>query len=77
MGFEGPAEAARGFRGALRLRPDPVQARRNLGIALYKQDKLEDALKQFEEVLQRSPANALALLYAQELRSKTFRPIAK
>ena len=61
----------------MRLRPDPVEARRNLGIALYKQDKLEEALKQFEEVLQRSPADALALQYAQAFPSTTSRPTAK
>ena len=75
--LERPAEAEREFREALRLMPDSVEARRNLGIALYKQAKLDEALKQFDEVLQRSPADALALKYAQALRSKTSRPTAK
>ena len=42
-----------------------------LGVALYEQENLEDALKQFEDVLQRNPKDATALHYAQLLRNRT------
>ena len=65
--LERPAEAEHEFREALRLLPDSLEARRNLGIALYQQAKPAEALRQFEAVLERNPADALALKYAQKL----------
>jgi TolA-binding protein len=41
-----------------------------LGVALYDQEKFDDALKQFEDVLQRNPNDATALHYAQSLRDR-------
>ena len=49
----------------------------DLGIALYKQEKPEEALKQFEEILQRNPGNATALRYMQLLRNQTPLPTAR
>ena len=51
--------------------PDSIEARRNLAVALYRQDKFEDALKQFQEVLKSNPGDALALKYVENLRSRT------
>jgi tetratricopeptide (TPR) repeat protein len=58
----------------LRLKPDPLEARANLGVALYKQGKLDEARKQFEDVLQRNPQDATALRYAQLLQNRTPLP---
>jgi tetratricopeptide (TPR) repeat protein len=57
LGFElgrlgKPALAEPEFRQVLRLDPNSIDARVDLGIALYEQKKLDDALKQFEDVLQ-------------------------
>ena len=41
-----------------------------IGIALVKLDQRDEALAQFDEVLRRSPTNALALRYMQTLRSQ-------
>ena len=72
-----PALAEPEFRQALRLDPNLIQARVDLGIALYEQEKLDDALKQFEDVLQRNPADATALRYAQLLRNRAPLPAAR
>jgi len=69
-----PALAEPEFRQALRLDPTLIDARVDLGIALYEQEKLDDALKQFEDVLQRNPNNATALRYAQLLRNRQPSP---
>jgi cytochrome c-type biogenesis protein CcmH/NrfG len=58
------------FRQAVRLDPAFIEARLNLGIALYGQQKLDEALQQFEEVLQRNPTDATALRFAQLLRNR-------
>ncbi len=63
-----PADAEPEFREAVRLAPDSVEAVRNLGIALFEQNKREEALRLFEQVLQRNPKDELALRYAQQLR---------
>jgi len=67
------SEAEAEFRAAARLMPDVVEARLNLGIALYRQQKLDEALAEFEAVVQRSPTNALALKYLQALRDAAVR----
>jgi TolA-binding protein len=46
----------------------------NLGIALYQQEKFDDALRQFEDVLQRKPNDPNALRYVQRLRNKNSAP---
>jgi len=62
-----PADAEQEFRAAAQLMPEVIEARLNLGIALYQQQKREEALATFEEVLQRSPTNALAQKYVRAL----------
>jgi tetratricopeptide (TPR) repeat protein len=64
-----PAEAEQEFQAATKLMPDVVEARLNLAISLYNQKKLDDALREFETVVERSPTNAVALKYIQTLRS--------
>jgi tetratricopeptide (TPR) repeat protein len=66
-----PALAEKEFRQVLRLNPGLIPARVNLGIALYQQNMQDDALKQFNEVLQRNPDNATALRYVGLLRNST------
>ena len=72
-----PALAEQEFRQALRLDPNFIEARVDLGIALYEQEKLDDALKQFEDVLQHNPTNATAQRYARLLRNRTTLPAAR
>lgn len=62
-----PAEAEQEFRAAAELMPGVLEARLNLGIALYQQQKREEALATFEEVLRRSPTNAVAQKYIRAL----------
>jgi tetratricopeptide (TPR) repeat protein len=66
-----PAEAAEDFRVAVKLMPDLLEARLNLGIALVKLGQRDEALAQFDEVLRRNPTNAVALRYNQSLRAQT------
>ncbi len=48
---EGDAEGAESqFRMALRMSPEFIAARNNLGIALYKQGRFDEALSEFEQV---------------------------
>jgi Tfp pilus assembly protein PilF len=82
LGFElgrlgKPALAEQEFRQALRLDPNLIDARIDLGVALYEQEKLDDALKQFEDVLQRNPNDATALRYVQQLRNRMPSPAAR
>lgn len=71
LGKSGRDGAAAGqFQQALDIMPDFLEARLNLAFALMNETKLQDSLTQFENVLQQSPTNALALKYAQALRAK-------
>jgi tetratricopeptide (TPR) repeat protein len=65
-----PGDAEREFREATRLMPDLVEARLNLGIALYQQQKFKAAMDAFQETLQSDPANATALKYLAVLRDR-------
>jgi cytochrome c-type biogenesis protein CcmH/NrfG len=70
LGQDGDAAgAAAQFAEAVRLKPELVQARLNLGIALSNQHLNQQALDQFEEVLRRDPKNQIALTHAQILRA--------
>ena len=66
-----PAGAEKEFRETLRLAPDLLEARLNLGIALMSQRRSAEALECLDEVLQRSPTNELALKYSRTLRTAT------
>jgi Flp pilus assembly protein TadD len=69
LGGQGRAqEATEQFREAVRLMPDVVEARVNLGIALKQQGRSAEAVEQFREVLRRSPTNAVALKNVEELQ---------
>jgi Tfp pilus assembly protein PilF len=65
-----PAAAAEQFREAVRIMPDLVEARLNLGMALANEGNYSEALSQFEEMLQRDPTNKLALGYVRALSDK-------
>jgi tetratricopeptide (TPR) repeat protein len=65
-----PAEAVREFREAVRIMPDMTEARFNLGISLVDAGNYPEALVEFKNVLEKDPANAKALQYAQALRQK-------
>ena len=74
LGISGhPQEASSRFQEAVRLMPDLLEARLNLGIALLKETNYPAALAQFEQVLQRSPTNAIAAQYVKALSQKTPR----
>ena len=74
LGRQGKLTAAVAeFQTALQLKPDLLDARLNLGIALITTDPAE-ALTQFEAVLQQNPSHAAALKYAQELRARNVLP---
>jgi tetratricopeptide (TPR) repeat protein len=62
------AAAAREFREAARLMPEVVEARLNLGIALFREEQWNESLNEFEQVAARSPTNALAQHYLDLLR---------
>ena len=62
------AGAAEQFQAAVRLLPELVEARLNLGVALMRLGRRDEALAEFEQVLQRQPTNAAALKYAATLR---------
>jgi tetratricopeptide (TPR) repeat protein len=66
------APAAREFQEAVRLMPEVVEARLNLGIALFRQEQWKESLDEFEQVAARSPTNALARHYLEILHKKTF-----
>jgi tetratricopeptide (TPR) repeat protein len=71
LGKSGQAiPAAREFREAVRLMPDVVEARLNLGIALFRDKQWNDSLSEFEQVAARSPTNALARHYLALLRQR-------
>jgi tetratricopeptide (TPR) repeat protein len=82
LGFElgrlgKPALAEQEFRQALRLDPNLIDASIDLGVALYEQEKFDDALKQFKDVLQRNPNDATALRYVQLLQNRTSLPAGR
>jgi tetratricopeptide (TPR) repeat protein len=68
-----PAAAEARFKEAIRLMPDLLEARLNLGISLLNQNRDAEALEELEQLLQRSPTNALALRYVHTLRQKLSR----
>jgi len=75
LGFElgrlgDTAGASEQFAEAVRIKPEMLEAHLNLGIALKNQQRTTEALVQFQEVLKREPANALALKYVRELENK-------
>jgi len=65
-----PDAAETQFREAARLMPDLAEARLNLGIALYQQQKLNEALDVFQRTLELDPANPTALKYVEALRDQ-------
>jgi tetratricopeptide (TPR) repeat protein len=65
-----PGDAEREFGEAVRLMPDLLEARLNLGIALYQQQKFQAAMDIFQGTLQRDPANATALKYTALMRNR-------
>lgn len=58
-----PAEAAKSYEEALRLRPDLHEARRGLGMALMKLKRHDAAEREFRRLLESRPADAGAHYY--------------
>jgi tetratricopeptide (TPR) repeat protein len=70
LGKDGDAAgAATEFAEAVRLKPQLIEARLNLGMALANQHLNQQALDQFEEVLQHDSKNQIALAYVKALRA--------
>jgi cytochrome c-type biogenesis protein CcmH/NrfG len=65
-----PALAEKEFRETLRVDPNAIDARTDLGIALYEEGRLDNALKEFADVLRRNPTDAAALRYVQLMTNK-------
>ena len=60
------------FEQVLRLNPSSVKAHANLGVALLKLGRLEEAARQFDETLRLDPQNPQALAFKRNLlRSPT------
>jgi tetratricopeptide (TPR) repeat protein len=57
---ESLGQAAAAYRKAVEAAPDWVEARINLGAALYQLDRVEDARAEFEMALEVDPSNALS-----------------
>lgn len=68
------APAAREFQEAVRLMPNVVEARLNLGIALFREKQWDESRQQFEQVAARSPTNAVARHYLGLLQKSTAPP---
>jgi tetratricopeptide (TPR) repeat protein len=66
-----PAPAAREFQEAALLMPDVIEARLNLGIALFQEGQWNQSRNEFEKVAARDPTNALAQHYLNLLRENT------
>lgn len=64
------AAAAREFQAAVLLMPETVEARLNLGIALFREGQWNESLHEFEQVAERSPTNALARHYLDILQRR-------
>ena len=63
--------AARSFREALRLRPDLIEAREGLGLALYEMGDLDGAVEELRALLRQSPDAVRArLVLATALMAK-------
>ena len=63
------APAAHEFREAVRLMPELLEPRLNLGIALYREGQWNASLAEFEQVAARSPTNSLARHYLDLLQN--------
>jgi tetratricopeptide (TPR) repeat protein len=66
-------QAAGEFRIAVRLKPDYARAHFNLGSALANMGRLDEAIREFSEVLRIDPSSRAAresLEYCQELQGK-------
>jgi tetratricopeptide (TPR) repeat protein len=50
----------------LRLNPGYVKAHANLGVALYKLGRAQEAVQQFDQVLSLDPQNRQALEFKQQ-----------
>ena len=65
-----PAEARACYEQALRWKPDLAAAHLNLGVALAKQNRLEEARAEFRETLRLAPTNKSAQEYLSRLEAR-------
>lgn len=61
MARDRPAQAQSEYEAALKAAPDFLDARVNLGAALYRQRRFAEAVREFEQAVQAAPNHPLAL----------------
>jgi cytochrome c-type biogenesis protein CcmH/NrfG len=49
------------YKNALQIRPDTLNVRTDMGTAMFYQDRFDNAITEFQEVLKKDPKNAQAL----------------
>jgi tetratricopeptide (TPR) repeat protein len=67
------AESIKQYLEVVRLNPQHVVARINLGVMLVRQNRFGEAIQQFESALQLDPANAAAQDYLTQVRARQSR----
>jgi Flp pilus assembly protein TadD len=67
-------EAVASFQRALKIKPDDVSARNNLGMAFLKKGMVDEAAVQFQKALARQPDFALARTNLDKARLQKEHP---
>jgi cytochrome c-type biogenesis protein CcmH/NrfG len=49
------------YKSALQIRPDALEVRTDMGTAMFYQDRFDDAIAEFQQILEKDPKNAQAL----------------
>lgn len=63
-----PEQAIKAFASAVKINPKSVEYRNNYAYALWMQGKLDDALKEYQDVLRLDPQNSHALQAVHEIK---------
>ncbi|MCF7740824.1 MAG: tetratricopeptide repeat protein, partial [Candidatus Marinimicrobia bacterium] len=68
--YGGPERAYNLFKKALSLKPDYINARRNLGLALSRMGKHNEALQVFEKIIKEFPEDRKSLQHLINLHTQ-------